>query len=158
MAYRDQVRIGNTHGRRGRYNRTGIAVYQRPATCVVTGTALACLESEIVTGGQTIILTLDEGQWNKNTAAFEAARQAVIDGMVSDKGEAAGWLVEVTGNAVVGSVVRTSDVVVTVTLAVEASYATTLTETITITIPAAALEGQIEALACNAPLVVTTGS
>ena len=156
MAYKDQVRIGNTHGRRGRYNRTGIAVYQRPQV-TVTGTVGASLtEVECVTGGETIILTLTNGQWNKNTTAFEAARQAMIDGMDSAQAESAGWDDEVKANEVVGAIVRTSDSVLTITLSASASYATTATETITIIIPAAIMEGQIESLAGGTFTVITT--
>ena len=146
MAYRDQVRIGNTHGRRGRYSRTGIAVYQRPQV-VMTGTCIAAvLETEVVTGGETVILTLTNGAWNKNTTAFEAARQAMINGLDSAQSENAGWDVEVKAKEVVTAVVRTSGTVVTITLSASASFVITANETITVTIPAALLEGQIEGL------------
>ena len=146
MAYRDQVRIGNTHGRRGRYNRTGIAVYQRPQV-VMTGTCIAAvLETEVVTGGDTIILTLTNGAWNKNTTAFEAARQAMINGLDSAQSENAGWDIEVKAKEVVAAVVRTSDAVVTITLSAAGSFVITSNETITVTIPAALMEGQIEGL------------
>ena len=149
MAYRDQVRIGNTHGRRGRYSRTGIAVYQRPQV-VMTGTCIAAvLETEVVTGGETVILTLTNGAWNKNTAAFEAARQAMINGLDSAQSENAGWDVEVKAKEVVAAVVRTSGTVVTITLTASGSFVITANETITVTIPAALLEGQIEGLAAG---------
>ena len=149
MAYRDQVRIGNTHGRRGRYNRTGIAVYQRPQV-VMTGTCItAVLETEVVTGGETVILTLTNGAWNKNTAAFEAARQAMINGMDSAQAENAGWDAEVKANEAVTAVVRTSDTVVTITLSASGSFVITADETITVIIPAALMEGQIEDLSAG---------
>ena len=147
MAYRDQVRVGATHGERGRFNRTGIDAYQRP-TVAMTGTAGGdgCTEAQVVSGGQTIILTLTNGVWNKNTAAFEAARQAMIDGMDSAQVEAAGWDVKIKGAEVVGAIVRTSDTVVTITLTAASTYVITADETITITIPAALMEGQLKSL------------
>ena len=148
-AYKDQGRIGNTQGRRGRYSRTGIAVYQRPQV-VMTGTCItAVLESEVVTGSETIILTLANGVWNKNTTAFEAARQAMINGMDSAQSENAGWDAEVKANESVTAVVRTSATVVTITLSAAGSFVITANETITVTIPAALLEGQIEGLAAG---------
>ena len=157
MAYRDQVRIGNKQGRRGRYNRTGIAVYQRPQVVMTgTGGTTSLTEVEAVSGGETIILTLTNGAWNKNTAAFEAARQAMINGMDSAQEEAAGWDAEIKANEVVGAVVRTSDTVVTITLSAAASYATTANETVTVTVPAALMEGQIEGLVAGTFTVVTT--
>ena len=146
MAYRDQVRIGNTHGRRGRYNRTGIAVYQRPQV-VMTGTCIAAvLATEVVTGGDTIILTLTTGSWNTNTPAVEAARPAMLNGLDSAQSENAGWDIEVKAKEVVAAVVRTSDAVVTITLSAAGSFVITSNETITVTIPAALMEGQIEGL------------
>ncbi len=156
MAYRDKVRIGATHGARGRFERTGIAPYQRP-TVTKTGTsATSQTEVECKAGGETIILTLANGTWNKNTAAFEAARQAFIDGMVSAQSEAGGWNLQTNDAEVVGSVVRTSDTVLTYTVTADTGYATTATETVTITIPAAIMEGQIEDLAGGTFQIITT--
>lgn len=154
MPYKDQVRPLQTHGR-VRYAATGIFPYTQP-TVVPTGTAVATMtEVEAVAGGETIILTLSQGKWAKSGAVFDAARQAIIDGLDSAQSEAAGWNVEVRDNEVVGAVVRTSDTVVTITLTAAGSYAITATETITITVPAAAMEGQLQDVAATATFTVT---
>ena len=157
MGYKNWVHPARLYGK-VRFALVGLFPYVKPQV-VMTGTAgtTACLESEVVTGGETIILTLTNGCFNKNTTAFNAARQAMIDGMDSAQAEAAGWDVEVKGKEVVGAVVRTSDAVVTITLTAQAAYATSASETITVTIPAALLEGQLEPLVAGT-FVVTTGS
>lgn len=156
MGYKNWVHPLQTYGK-GRFAPVGLYPYVKP-TVVMAGTGGGgCLESEVVTGGQLITLTLTNGCFNKNTTAFNAARQAMIDGMDSAQAEAAGWDVEVKGKEVVGAVVRTSDAVVTITLTASGSYATSAHETITVTIPAALLEGQLEPLVAGT-FVVTTGS
>ena len=110
-------------------------------TAAVTGTAVTggVLESEIVTGGETIVLTLTNDTWEDTVGDDNAITDALIAGIDSGGVEAAGWDAEVKGNMVFGDVARTSDTVVTVTLAAEAAYAITANETITATIPATAI-------------------
>jgi len=156
MGYKDRVRPLPIHGK-GRFAKEGIYPYTSP-TIALSGTCSpACLESEVVTGGQTIILTIAQGCWNKNTTAFNAARQAMINGLDSAQSEAHGWDVEVKGKIAVTDVVRTSDTVVTITLDAAAAYATTASETITVTVPAAAMEGQYVPVVAGT-FTVTTGS
>ncbi len=157
MGYKDFVHPLRTHGR-GKFQTVGIESYVKPSVAM-TGTAIAggVTEAEIVTGGETIILTISNGKWEANTAAFNAARQAMIDGMDSAQAEAAGWDAEVKANEVVGAVVRTSDSVVTITLTAAASYVVTADETITVTVPAALMEGQLESLGAGT-FVVSEGA
>jgi len=110
-------------------------------TGVVAGTAVAggVLESEIVSGGETIIITLTNDTWLASGAPFDGQRQNIIDGLDSAQSEAAGWNAEVRDKEVVGAVVRTSDTVVTVTLTAAGAYVITANETITVTTPATAL-------------------
>ncbi len=109
-------------------------------TAGLTGTvAPSALESEVVAGGETIILTLANDTWLATGAPFDGSRQGIIDGLVSAGGEAAGWNAEVGPAIPVGNVVRTSDTVVTITLPAVAGYVITANETVTATIPAAAL-------------------
>jgi len=106
----------------------------------LTGTAVPTqTEADIVTGGKTIILTLTGDTWVTAGATFDAQRQAIIDGLDSAQSELTGWNNEVRDNEVVTAVVRTSSTIVTVTLTASASYDITATETITATIPNAAL-------------------
>ena len=151
MGYRDQVHPIRTHGR-VRFAAVGIAPYVKPSVAM-TGTAIASgvTEAQIVSGGETIILTLAKGQFNTNTTAFDAARQAMIDGMDSAQAEAAGWDAVVKAEEVVTAIVRTSDLVVTITLSEfdgtpKTLYAITSDETISVVIPAALMEGQFESL------------
>lgn len=110
-------------------------------TAALTGTAIAggVLESEIVTGGETIIITLTGDTYVATAGDDNAITDAIIAGIDSAQSEAAGWDAVVKANMVFGDVARTSDTVLTVTLAAEATYAITANETITITLPATAL-------------------
>jgi voltage-gated potassium channel Kch len=72
-------------------------------------------------------------------ATFDAQRQAIINGLDSAQSELTGWNNEVRDKEVVTSVARTSDTVCTITLSASASYDISATETITVTIPSAAL-------------------
>jgi len=105
----------------------------------VTGTAVPTqTEADIVTGGKTIILTLTGDTWVADGATFDAQRQAIIDGLVSAQSETNGFNAE-RSNLPVTDCVRTSDTVVTITLSALANYDITATETLTDTIPNAAL-------------------
>ena len=110
------------------------------SSAALTGTATSSIsESDIVTGGKTIILTLTGDTWVAAGATFDAQRQNVIDGLDSAQTETLGWNNEVRDKEVVTSVARTSDTVVTITLTAGAAYDITAQETITATIPATAL-------------------
>ena len=109
-------------------------------TAALTGTITATVtESDIVTGGKTIILTLTGDTWVTAGATFDAQRQNIINGLDSAQAEATGWDAEVKAKEVVGAVVRTSNTVVTITLTAAAAYDITAQETITATIPSTAL-------------------
>jgi hypothetical protein len=71
---------------------------------------------------------------------FDDIRQAILDGIDSAQSEAHGWDVERT-NIPVTAVVRTSDTIVTITLPALSAYSITADETLTVTVPAAALAG-----------------
>lgn len=112
------------------------------AVAVVTGTVVpSATETEIVAGGETIIITLTGDTWVASGAAFDAQRQNIIDGLDSAQSEATGWNNEVRDNEVVTAVVRTSDTVVTITLSASSAYNISATETITVTVPGTALTG-----------------
>ncbi len=106
----------------------------------VSGTAIATInETDVVAGGKTIILTLQSDTWVAAGGAFDAVRQAIIDGLDSAQAEATGWNAEVRDKEVVGAVVRTNSTVVTITLSAAAAYDIIAQEEITVTIPASAL-------------------
>lgn len=105
----------------------------------VAGTVVSATEADVVAGNKTLRLTLTDDTFVAAGATFNAQRQALIDGLDSAQGEEAGWNAEVRDKEVVTAVVRTSDTVVTVTLTSSPDYNITADETITVTIPAAAL-------------------
>ena len=110
------------------------------ATATIGGTVVPnALDTSIVSGGQTIEITLSGDTWVAAGPTFDAQRQAIINGLNSDGVELTGWNNEVRDKEVVTAVVRTSDTLVTITLSPSASYAITADETITVTVPASAL-------------------
>lgn len=123
---------------------------------VVTGTILTATPANIVSGGKTIILTLTDDTWITAGAAFNAERQAIINGLDSNKSGITGWNAEVRDKEVVGAVVRSSNTAVTITLTAEAAYAITESETITVTIPASALTNNI-AMTATPTFTLTAG-
>ncbi len=126
-------------------NRRFINLYLNPiisaaVTAAISGTAVPTItEANVVSGGETIIITLTGDTWVAAGATFDAQRQNIIDGLDSAQVEATGWNAEVRDKEVVTAVARTSDTVVTVTLTASAAYDITATETITVTIPNTAL-------------------
>lgn len=127
-------------------------------SAALTGTITSsATETDIVNGGKTIILTLTGDTWVASGATFDGQRQNIIDGIDSAQSEATGWDAEVKANMAVTEVVRTSDTVVTITLAAQAAYNITATETITATIPATALTGNA-ALVASPTFTITAVS
>jgi hypothetical protein len=125
------------------WNALGLNLNAAPAgpTAALSGTVEpSATESEIVAGGETVILTLTDDTWVANGATFNAQRQNIINGIVSAQSETNGWNAE-RSNIGVTAVARTSSTVVTITLPALANYAITATETLTVTIPATALVG-----------------
>ena len=94
--------------------------------------------AEIIAGGQTVIITLTNTKWVAAGATFDAQRQNIIDGMVSGSSDTFGWNA-IRSSFAVTDVVRTSDTVVTITLSAATTYAILAAETITVTVPAAAI-------------------
>ena len=113
------------------------------ATAAVTGTIVAggVHEGEIIAGGETIIITLTGDIWDTNMGSDHASTTALIAGLDSDGAEAGGWDAVVKANLVFGDIVRTSATVVTVTLGAEPTYQISTGETITVTVPDAAIDG-----------------
>lgn len=87
----------------------------------------------------TAIITLTNDTWVASGGTFNAQRQNIIDGFDASADPTNGWNTEVRDKEVVGAVVRTSDTVVTVTWAAASGYSISSDETITCTVPAAAL-------------------
>lgn len=113
------------------------------ASAAITGTATASIiESDIVTGGKTIIVTLTGDTWKAagtGPIGSTADTQALIDGFDAATSPTNGWNNEVRDKAATTEVIRTSSTVATWTIAAQSGYDVAATETITGTIPTAAL-------------------
>ena len=121
-------------------SRRSPSIFPLATSVLVSGTMVPnATETDIVTGGKTIILSLLGDTWVASGATFNAQRQNIINGLDSAQSEALGWDNVVKTLQGVAGVVRTSDTVVTVTLDAQLTYSITANETITATIPASAL-------------------
>jgi hypothetical protein len=139
MGYVDKSMIASRHTGARRHAQIGIPSYVK-SDITVSGTCLTALESQIVTGGRTIILTLNTGKWIPSGTLFDAQRTAIRTGIDSAQAEAAGFDARKTTLIPLGNVVRTSAKVVTITLAADAGYSVTVNEIVTVTVPYAAIE------------------
>lgn len=111
-----------------------------PTIATISGTIVpSATEADIVAGGKTIVITLTHDTWVAAGAAFDAVRQAIIDGLDSSGAGAFGWNNVVRAGEVVTAVVRSSDTVVTITLSAFPTYDISASETITVTVPSSAL-------------------
>ncbi len=105
------------------------------------------LQSEVIAGGETLVITLTGDTWDPTIGADNALTTALINGLVSAGGGATGWNAEVKANLTYNEVVRTSNTVVTLTLPARPSYGITASEVITVTVPAATVVGGTEIVA-----------
>jgi hypothetical protein len=108
-------------------------------TIALTGTAITSglLEAEVVTGSETVIITLTNDTWAPTLGADNAITTAFLAAITGDDAGANGFDDEVA--LVHGNLVRTSDTVVTLTLPAAASYSPTADETITVAPPASSV-------------------
>ncbi len=114
--------------------------YTIPTTAVTGTIGDGATEQEVRDGGGTVLLTLTDTTWVAAGATFNAQRQNIIDGLDSAESETYGWNAEVRDEMAVGSVVRTSDTLVTITVDADdvGGYRITSSETITATVPSTA--------------------
>jgi len=124
-----------------------------PTTATLGGGAT---EQEIRDGGQQLIVTLAADTWVAAGATFDAQRQFIINGLTSAQGELLGWNNEVRGNMLVGEVVRTNSVTVTITITAKAAYDITSLENIVMTVPADALVISTVAVAAVPSITIVT--
>ena len=129
--------------------RTRLRTLTNGKYAVVTGTTVpSATEAEIVSGGETTIITLTGDTWiAAGAASFDLQRANIIQGCDSAQSEALGWNLQVRDLEVVTAVVRTSDTVVTITWSASPAYNITAQETITVTVPATAVVGAVAIVA-----------
>jgi hypothetical protein len=113
------------------------------------------LETDIVAGNETIILTLASDTWVAAGATFDGQRQNIINGIVSSSSFYTGWNQAILPNIPVGDVVRTNDTVVTITLTARPEYSITAAETITVTVPASALVTTEVPVDADVPFIIS---
>jgi hypothetical protein len=135
----------------------GQGVEETAATAALTGTVTNEIEeADIVTGGETIILTLTNDTWDATAGADNAVTDALIAGITAASSPANGWNNEVTPALDFNDVTRTSDTIVTVVLPAVAGYDITALETITAVIPASALTTSGDPLTATPSFTVDT--
>lgn len=104
-------------------------------SAAITGTATASItESDIVTGGKTIIITLTGDTWiaaGTGPIGTTAQSLAICQSLDSAQAETFGWDNEVKANFVATDIARTSATVATITIGAESGYDITAQETIT---------------------------
>lgn len=128
-------------------------------TAALTGTITASVnESDIVTGGKTLIITLVGETWiAAGAGSFDLQRDEIIAGVDSAQSEATGWDLVPKATQSITGVVRTSDTVVTITWDAFATYNITAQETITVTVPATAVTGGVALVATPTFTIDTVG-
>ena len=127
---------------------------------VITGTFVpSATEGEVVTGGDTSIITLTDENWiAAGIGSFDLQRQNIINGHNSAQSEALGWNLVPRATQNITGVVRTSDIVVTTTWDASPTYDITATETITVTVPASAVVGNTTIVATPTFQVIAAGA
>jgi len=109
-------------------------------TVAFTGTAISggVTEEMMVTGSETLILTLTGDTWHTDIGADNSITDALIAGFSTAEAEAAGFIAQIVGGdgaLAFGDIVRTSDTAVTITLPASASFALAADEVVTMDIP-----------------------
>ena len=126
-------------------------------TALVSGTLLGNVEQQVVDGDATIVIALTDDSWLSTIGdSADAATDSLIDGIVSAQVETTGWNLVVQAALSDTNVERNSDTVVTITLPAFSSYSTDLSETITVTIPAAAL-GSFSSIEATPDIEILSG-
>jgi len=123
----------------------------------LTGTAITggVLESEIVTGSQTVIVTISGDTWAATLAADNAITTAFLAAIVGDLADAAGWNAQMA--LAHGDITRTTANILTIILPATAGYSiTTGNETVTVPVQADAVSGGI--VPVSKTFVITEGS
>ena len=135
--------VGTSRPQNTNYDIGAFEIVFASTTSTLTGTITATVdEDDITTGGKTLIITITGDTWKAagtGPIGSTADTQALIDGFSASSSPTNGWNNEVRDKAATTEIVRTSATVATWTVAAQAGYDITAQETITGTIPTAAL-------------------
>ncbi len=122
------------------------------STAVLSGTMLSTTvsETDILTGGKTLKITLSDGQWVTDIKTNETKRNALFSGLVATT-DAASWAKVVTALKAAGqyAIERTDNYTVTITLPSVSGFNIAANQYITMTIPATCMIGGIANLAIS---------
>jgi len=115
----------------------------KAVTATISGTVISSppIKNDIIAGSKTIIVTLANDTWASDVVTDAAKRAALIAGLAVGT-EPLEWA-KVTALLNSTNIVRTSSTVLTITLPATSGYNITATQTVTLTIPAAALSSGI---------------
>ncbi len=145
-----------------------ISVANAAESCALTGTITGSVgEGAVVAGSYTLIVTVTGDQWVTTLGADNAITTAFLAGITSAQSEATGWNAVVRDNLDYTMLTRDSATQCTLVLPAAPTYATTATETITVTVPATALLASssqivatptftVDAVACAVSGTITT--
>ncbi|WP_338826048.1 hypothetical protein MTBGP_02630 [Moorella thermoacetica] len=114
------------------------------ATATISGTLLSsATAADIVAGGKTIVITLTNATWASDVATNLTKRRALIDGFIANnnRNDKEWAKVKTALKADPASVTRDSDSVVTIMLPPVPDYDIIAPQTVSLTIPKAALVG-----------------
>jgi len=112
-------------------------------TAALTGTlADGCNESDIVNGGETIIITLTGGVWGATVGDDNALTTALIAGIDGGRAEATSWDTLIKESALnYTHITRDSDTQITITLPAVPAYSISGNESVVAHIPASCISG-----------------
>lgn len=116
------------------------------STAVLSGTIISTLvsETDILTGGKTLTITLSDGQWVTDIKTNETKRNALFSGLATST-DAAAWAKVVSALKTAGqtAIERTNNYTITITLPAVAGYNIAANQYVTMTIPATCMIGGI---------------
>ena len=124
-------------------------------TVVLTGTAVtSLLESDVITGGKTIIATISDDTWLSTLGADNAATTAWLAGITSDQTGTGDWNTTVRDVLTYSDVTRTSDTICTLILPATL-YDPVADETITHTVDASSMTSTVSDVTATPTFTVT---
>eukprot|EP00163_Fabomonas_tropica_P015400 TRINITY_DN281_c0_g1_i10.p1 TRINITY_DN281_c0_g1~~TRINITY_DN281_c0_g1_i10.p1 ORF type:complete len:3420 (-),score=518.30 TRINITY_DN281_c0_g1_i10:122-10381(-) len=150
------VPVSALRGSKSRAVENAILIRNTAANATLTGTVFSALtETDIVSGGRTILISLDSDVFVPAGPAFDAQRAAILQGIVGSLSTPFAWNNEAiaTGSVTVDDVVRNGDKLVTITLSAVPHYLIRSDETLTVTLPGSVLNGTLSAIAHQSILI-----
>lgn len=120
----------------------------------LAGTVTDDSELDIRGGGSTLVITLIDDGWVPEVGGDNAITRALLDGLASDGGEAAGWNAVVRPGLTAANVLRVSDTEVAIEFPAFPGYDITSPEQVTATVPAGALVQSQDPLTASPPFTI----